>query len=104
MSLPSFEFNDGAHDVQTVDAGTVYKGLVEHALRSRWNRPENIEDEKFVAEVELTVDEKGSVTGFAGSRARATRLGQFREGRRRRDEGSQPAAAQGFSTVFRRAL
>ena len=64
VSLPAFEFNDGAHDVQTGDATSVYKGLVEHALRSHWNRPDNIEDNKFVAEVQLTVDAQGNVTGY----------------------------------------
>ncbi len=63
-SLPAFEFNDGAKEVQSVsDPNLVYKGIVEHALRSRWNRPENIDDAKFVAEVSLSIDADGKVTG-----------------------------------------
>lgn len=62
--LPSMDFNDGAKEVQTVsDPNMVYKGLVEHALRSRWNRPEDINDEQYVAEVELSVDAEGNITG-----------------------------------------
>ncbi len=64
VNLPAFEFNDGAKDVRTVsDANTLYKGLVEHALRSRWNRPEDMADDQFVAEVELSIDKDGEVTG-----------------------------------------
>jgi TonB family protein len=62
VSLPAFEFNDGAHDVQTAsDPAAIYKGLVELALRSRWNRPENLHDDRYVAEVELTVGADGTV-------------------------------------------
>jgi TonB family protein len=64
VNLPAFEFNDGAKDVQTAgDASAVYKGLVEHALRSRWNRPEDLPDDQFVAEVRLSIDNEGKVTG-----------------------------------------
>src|SRR6266478_2324727 len=51
VSLPAFEFSDGAKEVLTGSTpGGVYKGIVEHALLSRWNRPEDIDDEKFIAE------------------------------------------------------
>jgi len=63
VQLPAFDFADGAHEVQTVsDPKLIYKGLVEHALRSRWNRPEDIPDDKYVAEVELTIDRDGNVS------------------------------------------
>jgi TonB family protein len=65
VTLPAFEFNDGAHEVISVsDPNTLYKGLIEHALRSRWQRPEDITDDKFVAEVDLTVDATGRLTGY----------------------------------------
>ena len=52
--MPAFEFHDGAKEVQSIsDPNVIYKGLVEHALRSRWNRPEDIADENFVAEVNV---------------------------------------------------
>ncbi len=65
VSLPAFEFNDGAHEVQSVsDANALYKGLIEHALRSRWDRPEDLADEKFVAEVELNISPAGQLNGY----------------------------------------
>ena len=59
-----FSFSDGAHAVTTGDANTVYKGLIEHAIRSRWERPEDIADDAFVAEVELSVDATGQAAGY----------------------------------------
>lgn len=64
-SLPAFEFSDGAKEVQTIsDPNGIYKALIEHTLRSRWNRPEDIADDAYVVEVELSVDAKGKVTGY----------------------------------------
>jgi TonB family protein len=64
-SLPAFEFSDGAKEVQSIsDPSEVYKALIEHTLRSRWNRPEDITDDAYVAEVELSVDAKGRVTEY----------------------------------------
>ena len=63
VSLPAFEFHDGAKEVQTIsDPNAIYKALVEHALRSQWNRPEDIADDTYAAEVELSIDPKGRVT------------------------------------------
>ena len=57
------DFSDGAKEVETIsDPNAIYKALVEHTLRSRWNRPEDIADDTYVAEVELSVDPKGRVT------------------------------------------
>jgi protein TonB len=64
-SLPSFEFNDGAHQVESIsDPTAIYKALVEHSFRTRWNRPEDLEDTKFVAEVELTIDKTGNIESY----------------------------------------
>ena len=61
-SLPAFSFSDGAKAVETIsDPNGIYKALVEHTLRSRWSRPEDIADDTYVAEVELIVDSKGRV-------------------------------------------
>ena len=63
--LPAFEFHDGAKEVQTTtDAGAIYKGLVEYALRSRWNRPEDMPDELYIAEVDVQIDSAGHLTGY----------------------------------------
>src|SRR5215472_5591842 len=56
-TLPAFQFDDGAKEVRTVsDPNGIYAALVEHALKSHWNRPEDIQDESFVAEIELGVE------------------------------------------------
>jgi TonB family protein len=63
--LPDMDFGDGAKQVQTIsDPSGVYKALIEHTLRTHWNRPEDIADEKYVAEVELSVDAKGRVSDW----------------------------------------
>ena len=62
VSLPAFSFDDGAKPVETIsDPNAIYKALVEHSLRSRWNRPEDIADDTYVADIELNVDSKGRV-------------------------------------------
>ncbi len=64
-SLPAFEFNDGAKAVETIsDPNGIYKALIEHTLRSRWNRPEDIADDTYVGELELSVDAKGRVIDY----------------------------------------
>ncbi len=64
-SLPAFEFSDGAHQVESIsDPNAIYKALVEHSLRARWNRPENIQDDKYVVDVEVTVEKDGTVDGY----------------------------------------
>src|SRR5215471_9170617 len=64
VSLPAFEFSDGAKEVLTGSSpGGVYKGIIEHGLLSRWNRPEDIDDETFAAVVRISVDSSGTITG-----------------------------------------
>jgi hypothetical protein len=63
VSLPAFEFSDGAKDVISAsDPVAIYKSLIEHALRSRWNRPDDVADDKYIAEVQLSVDSDGNIT------------------------------------------
>jgi TonB family protein len=65
VALPSFQFSDGAHEVESIsDPNGIYKALVEHTLRSRWNRPEDLADDNFVAEVEVTINPSGKVKDF----------------------------------------
>jgi len=62
VNLPSFAFNDGAHDVQSIsDPVEVYKSIIEHSIRANWKRQENIDDTNFKAEVEMNIDAKGRV-------------------------------------------
>jgi hypothetical protein len=63
VELPAFAFNDGAKDVQTTsDLNELYKGVIERSLRARWTRPEDIRDENYVAEIELSLDKSGGIT------------------------------------------
>jgi len=67
-ALPAFDFEGGKTVETTSDPHVIYKGFVEYTLRSRWNRPEGIADENYVAEVELTVDRDGRVQGTTWKR------------------------------------
>jgi TonB family protein len=57
-------FADGAKAVMEVsDPKLIYKGAIERALRVNWERPEDVKDDEFTAEVELAIDAAGKVTG-----------------------------------------
>jgi outer membrane biosynthesis protein TonB len=60
--LPSFNF-EGGKAVETASSPVdVYKGLVQYAFTAKWNKPEDEEDEKFVAEVQVTVGKDGKIS------------------------------------------
>lgn len=60
--LPSFAF-EGGRAVQTAsDPNQLYKGLIEYSLRANWNRPVDLDDSRFVAEVEVAVDTGGRLS------------------------------------------
>ena len=61
--LPSFEFEGGKTVESSSDPVQLYKGLLEYAFRSKWDRPENLHDDNYVAEVGVTVDREGHITG-----------------------------------------
>ena len=60
--LPSFDFDGGKVVETSSDPVQLYKGFVEYALRSKWNRPDNVADDNYVAEIELTIDRTGRIT------------------------------------------
>lgn len=63
-SLPAFAFSDGAKAVEsTSDPVQLYRAFVEFSLRSKWLRPEGLDDAAFVAEVDLAIDPSGKVLG-----------------------------------------
>ena len=56
-------FSDGAKAVNSeTDPVQLYKGYMEYKLRQQWNRPEDMADDKFVAEVDVTVDKQGNIS------------------------------------------
>ena len=60
--LPSFEFGGGKTVETSSDPVQLYKGFMEYTLRSKWNRPENMADDNFVAEVDLAVAKDGTLS------------------------------------------
>jgi outer membrane biosynthesis protein TonB len=61
VDVPSFVFEGGKAVESTSDPVQIYKSLVEYSLRSRWDRPGDIDDQSFVAEVEVSVDTSGQI-------------------------------------------
>jgi hypothetical protein len=60
--VPAFVF-EGGKAVETGNhPGQIYTGFVEYALRSNWERPADIDDKGFVAEVEVTIDRAGLIS------------------------------------------
>jgi len=57
--VPAFEFAGGKAVNAESDPVQLYKGYLEYTLRTKWNRPDNLPDNDYVAEVELTVDAQG---------------------------------------------
>ncbi len=57
----AFVFDGGKVVESSSDPVQLYKGLLEYSLRSRWDRPPGIEDQSYVAEVEVAVDHAGQI-------------------------------------------
>src|SRR5262249_16417786 len=58
---------DGIFTTDTIvggDAISNYKQQVETQLRARWERPSNVTDVDFVAEVEMRIDTQGKIIGY----------------------------------------
>jgi outer membrane biosynthesis protein TonB len=62
VDVGSFVFEGGKVVETSSDPVQLYKGLLESSLRSRWNRPEDLDDHAFVAEVEVSVDHSGQIS------------------------------------------
>jgi TonB family protein len=60
--LPSFDFEGGKTVESSSDPVQLYKSALEYAFRSKWNRPENISDDNYVADVEISVSRDGQIT------------------------------------------
>jgi outer membrane biosynthesis protein TonB len=61
VEVPSFVFEGGKAVESSSDPAQIYKSLIESSLRSRWNRPEDMDDHSFVAEVEVSVGPAGQI-------------------------------------------
>jgi outer membrane biosynthesis protein TonB len=59
--VASFDFEGGKAVNSESDPVQLYKGYLEYTLRTKWNRPENLADEQYVAEVGVAVDAQGNL-------------------------------------------
>jgi len=62
VDVPSFEFGGGKTVLSESDPVQLYKGYLEYQIRSKWNRPENMADDNYVAEVSVNVDQQGNLS------------------------------------------
>lgn len=60
--LPSFDFDGGKAVATSSDPVQLYKGALEYAFRSKWDRPDNMDDDSYVAEVQVSVDSDGNIS------------------------------------------
>lgn len=60
--LPAFDFDGGRAVATTSDPVQLYKGLLEYAFRSKWDRPDDMNDDSYVAEVRVAVDRDGDIS------------------------------------------
>jgi hypothetical protein len=72
--LPSFVFEGGKEVETSSDPVQLYKSALEYALRSKWNRPDNLRDDDFVAEVRLSVGRNGQLTSPVWEKESGNRL------------------------------
>ena len=61
--VSSFDFAGGKTVTTSSDPVAIYKGFVEYTLRSKWDRPEDSQDNSYVAELEMSIDPTGKITG-----------------------------------------
>ena len=60
--LPSFDFGGGKSVISSSDPVQLYKSALEFAFRSKWDRPDNIADDNYVAEVQVAVGRDGTIS------------------------------------------
>ncbi|MBC8097212.1 MAG: TonB C-terminal domain-containing protein [Akkermansiaceae bacterium] len=58
-AIAAFDFEGGKAVETSSDPDVLYKGYLEYTLRSRWNRPVDLDDANYVAEAEVAVDASG---------------------------------------------
>jgi hypothetical protein len=60
--VPAFEFGGGKAVNSESDPVQLYKGYMEYELRAKWQRPDNLPDDNYVAEVQVNVDKHGNLS------------------------------------------
>jgi len=59
---PAIEGFYGKEVVSENDPVQLYKGYIEYTLRSKWDRPDNMDDDKYLVEVAVNVDKAGNIS------------------------------------------
>lgn len=60
-----FQFDDGAKVVSTTsDPIEAFRGFIELSFRTRWMKPEGIDDTRYVAEVDVSLEKDGRIGGY----------------------------------------
>ena len=57
--VAGFEFDGGKQVNSESDPVQLYKGYLEYELRSKWNKPDDLQDDNYVADVRVSVDKNG---------------------------------------------
>jgi TonB family protein len=60
--VPAMEGFYGKEVDSENDPVQLYKGYMEYTLRTKWDRPDNLDDDQYVAEVAVNVDKQGNLT------------------------------------------
>ncbi|HAB18432.1 MAG TPA: TonB C-terminal domain-containing protein [Verrucomicrobiota bacterium] len=67
--VPSFVFEGGKAVQSSSDPVALYKSQIEFALHSKWDRPTDMQDDNFIAEIEVSVDRSGRLGDHAWKRS-----------------------------------
>lgn len=67
--VPSFEFEGGKTVQTSSDPIQLYRSFMEYSFRSKWARPDDIVDDNFVAEVEVSINEVGIISSTLWKRS-----------------------------------
>jgi TonB family protein len=62
--LPSFDFGGGREVISSSDPVELYRGAMEQAFRSKWNRPENMDDDDYAVEIQVSVQPDGQISNI----------------------------------------
>jgi len=60
--LPSFDFDGGKPVVSSTDPVELYRSAMEEVFRSKWNRPQNMDDDRYAVEVQVSVQPDGQIS------------------------------------------
>ncbi|HEV2329851.1 MAG TPA: TonB C-terminal domain-containing protein [Verrucomicrobiae bacterium] len=60
--LPSFDFGGGKAVATSSDPIELYRGALQYAFQSKWIRPDNLDDDKYVDEIRVSVSKDGQIS------------------------------------------